>query len=98
MNLAFTAWSFGPGLVPAASESTVAEAAQRILYAGLLPPSEHHDARILSEAAPLDCLLLVSDDSEVRAVDLRRLGVVLAPFGLRPPTIVTSRELVKFYR
>lgn len=94
----FTVWSFRRGIVAPVAESRVAETTRRILFAGQLPPSERHDAFILTEAALLDCLLLVTDDSELRGVDLRRLGMEFAAFGLRPPTIVTSRELLRYCR
>jgi predicted nucleic acid-binding protein len=66
---------------------------------GLLPTAEVHDARVLAEAAFLQCALLLTSDAHLREVDHELLSLVLRPFDLTPPVIATPREIVrKFFR
>jgi predicted nucleic acid-binding protein len=73
--------------------------AERILRAGLIPPSEINDAHILAESAALGCSVLLTSDHHLRAIDFQRLSFELGPFEIVAPVIATPREIVrKFFR
>jgi predicted nucleic acid-binding protein len=80
-------------------DAYVAKIAGRLLRAGLLPPGEANDARILAEAAALGCSVLLTSDEHLRAIDFQRLSFELVPFEVGAPAIATPREIVrKFFR
>jgi predicted nucleic acid-binding protein len=73
--------------------------AREVRSRGLLPDNEVHDSLILSEAALLECGLLLTSDEHLRGVDHEHLTLVLNPFELVPPVIASPREIVrKFFR
>lgn len=75
------------------------EAAAKLLHSSLLPFSEQNDALIVAEAAILDCVLLVSNDSHLLEIDARRLALLFREMDLPAPIIVSPRDLMeKFYR
>jgi hypothetical protein len=92
-------WHFHPADLNSAQEASVAEAARRILFSGLLPPEERNDAAIIAESAVLNSILLVSNDSHLLKADHRRLGLLFRELDLPVPLIISPREIVrKFYR
>ncbi len=77
----------------------VAQIAERLRQAGLLPAAEANDAHILAEAAALGCSILLTSDEHLRAIDFQALSFELATFDLVTPIIATPREIVrKFFR
>jgi hypothetical protein len=92
-------WHFRPADLNSPEEAIAADAARRILQAGILPSSERNDAAIVAESAVLDSVLVVSNDSHLLEVDHRRLGLLFRELDLPVPIIVSPREIVKkFYR
>jgi predicted nucleic acid-binding protein len=92
-------WHFHPADLNSAQEAIVREAARKILFAGLLPAAEIHDALIIAESAILNSILLVSNDSHLLKTDHRRLGLLFRELDLPVPLIISPREIVrKFYR
>lgn len=92
-------WQFRPTVSTSAESLLVESLSQSLLASGIVPPEERHDGRILAESAVQGCVLLVSDDSHLRSVDRARLEILLKPFDLEAPLVVTTRELVRmFYR
>lgn len=60
---------------------------------------ERNDSLMLSEAAILNCILLISDDRQVRGIDFARLTFELRSFDLPAPVIATSKEIArKFFK
>ena len=92
-------WHFHPADLSSVEEAVAAEAARKILFAGLIPAAEVNDARIIAESAVLNSVLIVSNDSHLLAVDHRRLGLLFRELDLPVPLIISPREIVKkFYR
>jgi predicted nucleic acid-binding protein len=92
-------WKFTPAPFNALQRSIADNAARCMLRNRLLPDEEKNDARIVAESAVLNCVLLVSNDSHLLAVDHRRLGLLFRELDLPVPLIVSPREIVKkFYR
>jgi hypothetical protein len=58
-----------------------------------------NDALVLAEAATLNCILLVSQDSHLRDIDHAELKKLFQTLDLNSPVIATPREVVKkFFR
>ena len=79
-------------------ESIVARnIANKLLDERIIPAAERNDARILAEAAMLECQLLVSGDTDLRDADPARLALVLRE--ARAPMIVVRRpdEIVRLF-
>jgi predicted nucleic acid-binding protein len=94
-----TTWRFTPTPLNALQRSLADNAAKWLLRDGLLPGEEKNDARIVAESAVLNCVLLVSNDSHLLAMDHRRLGLRFRELDLPVPLIVSPREIVRnFYR
>jgi predicted nucleic acid-binding protein len=92
-------WHFHPADLNSPQEAVAAEAARRILLAGLIPPAEINDASIIAESAVLNSVLIVSNDSHLLTVDHRRLGLLFRELDLPVPLIISPREIIqKFYR
>jgi hypothetical protein len=90
---------FRPLLELAYPQAMVDTVAREVRSRGLLPDNEVHDSLILSEAALLECGLLLTSDEHLRGVDHEHLTLVLNPFELVPPVIASPREIVrKFFR
>ena len=99
MNLLREHDRFRPLLELACPQALVDEVAKAIRVRGLLPAQEVHDSLILSEAALLDCGLLLTSDEHLRGIDHEHLTLALNPFELVPPVIASPREIVrKFFR
>jgi hypothetical protein len=65
---------------------------------GLLPIEERNDANVLSQAAALDCALLITYDSHLRGIDFEKLTLIFHELDLGAPVIATPAEVVtKFY-
>lgn len=93
-----TSFKFHPSILNAVQRALVENAARCLLNSGLLPPAELNDARILSEAAVLNCVLLVSMDSHLLGLDHLQVTLLLRELDLSAPVIATPRELLrKFY-
>lgn len=72
---------------------------QKLRDKGLLPYEEKHDAFVLAEAALLGCGMLLTGDSDLKAVSHEQLTMVLNEFDVKTPLIATPREIVqKFLR
>lgn len=92
-------WNFHPADLSSTQEAIAHEAAQKILFSGLIPATEINDATIIAESAVLNTILLVSNDSHLLKADHRRLGLLFRELDLPVPLIVSPREIVrKFYR
>ena len=93
-----TRWQFKPADFNAVQEAIAANAVRCLRDSGLLPYEERNDAGVIAEAAVLDCVLLVSRDSHLLAVDHERLALLFRRLDL-PAPIIASPENVpkKFY-
>jgi len=69
--------------------------AGKLLERGLVPWEEQHDARILAEAAVLECQLLISADAHLRAIDRARLAEVLESSGVGVVAVRSPRDIVR---
>jgi predicted nucleic acid-binding protein len=86
---------FHPSTLNAVQRALVDNAARCLLNRGLLPAAELNDARILSEAAVLNCVLLVSKDSHLLRLDHLQVNLLLRELDLSAPVIATPRELLR---
>lgn len=92
-------WQMHPFAPNAVQEVFIRNAARELRLSGLIPYEEVNDAFIVAEAATLDCILLVSNDSHLREIDHEKLIRIFKPLDLRPPTIRSMREIVRrFHR
>ena len=71
--------------------------ANKLLDQRVIPLKEHNDARILAEAAVLECQVLVSSDAHLREADAAQLAFVLGECGV--PTVIVRRpdEIVRMF-
>lgn len=97
LKTAFRDYDFSPVRLDSVLQHLVETISARLLDAGLLPPAERNDARILSEAAVFGCELLVSDDSHLRSLDRERAEKIIVERDLELPAIVTTREIVRMF-
>ncbi len=88
-------WRFEYGYVPPGQIGVAQQVAREIRWRGLLPDEEKHDSLIVAEAALLNAVLLVTDDSNMRDIEPLPLDLLLSEFHLRAPLIVTPREIVR---
>jgi hypothetical protein len=73
-------------------------AMQRLRSSGLLPYEERNDAAIVSQAAVLNCILLVSRDSHLLDIEHDKLTLLFRQLDLAAPVIASPEQLVKkFY-
>jgi len=92
-------WMLQPVQLRPDQTDVVGRAVRALWKSGLLPTAERNDALIVVEAAVLQCMLLVSQDSRLHGIDRGGLRQVLVKFDLTPPLIASPREIVKkFYR
>lgn len=99
LDAALRQHAFAPVRLDSPGQHIVEAVSDRLLNAGLIPPAERNDARILSEAAVFGCELLVSDDSHLRSLDRDQSEKILPELDLGLPAIITTREIVRmFYR
>ena len=66
-------WQMHPFAPNAVQEAIIRNAARELQLSGLIPYEEVNDACIVAEAATLDCILLVSNDSHLREIDHEKL-------------------------
>lgn len=92
-------WGFEPlNLVPV-GHGIVERIASEIRHKDLVPAEEMNDSLIISEAALLECRMLLSSDAHLRAVNFQKLTLLLKDFDVAAPIIATPREIVrKFFR
>lgn len=91
-------WHFQPVDFNAVQEGISAAATLRLRGSGLLPYEERNDAAIVSEAAVLNCLLLVSRDSHLLEIEHEKLTLLLRQLDLAAPLIASPEDLIKkFY-
>lgn len=91
-------WQFKPADFNAVQEAIAAGATDTLRGSGLLPHEERNDAAIISEAAVLDCLLLVSRDSHLLSIEHERLALLFRRLDLPAPIIASPENLLKkFY-
>jgi predicted nucleic acid-binding protein len=94
-----TRWRFQPTDFNAVEEALAANAVRRLRDSGIVPYEERNDAFIIAEAAVQNCILLVSRDSHLLAVDSERLTWLLRELDLPTPVIASPENLIKkFYR
>jgi predicted nucleic acid-binding protein len=92
-------WMLQPVELRSDQEHIVEQVAATLYKSELLPAAERNDAFILAEAAVLECMLLVSQDSHLHSLDRAKLKQLLVKFRLATPLILSPREIVKrFYR
>src|SRR5438552_5041036 len=75
-------WMLQPVQLRYDQSDVVEKAAQELCASGLLPVAERNDAFILAEAAVLECMLLVSQDSHLHGLDRPKLERLLTKLGL----------------
>src|SRR5688572_23852976 len=75
-------------------DDLIDDVGRSLITKGMLPPTEVHDARIVAEAAALDCSILLTGDEHLRGIDFEKLTIELKFFGMRAPVIATPREIV----
>ncbi|MSU58014.1 MAG: hypothetical protein EXS35_07520 [Pedosphaera sp.] len=93
-----TRWHFKPADFNAVQEAIAANAVRCLRDSGLLPYEERNDACVIAEAGVLDCVLLVSRDSHLLAVDHERLALLFRRLDLAAPIIASPENLLKkFY-
>lgn len=86
-------WTFN-----AVDDALADNATRRLRESGLLPYEERNAAAIIAEAAVLNCVLLVSRDSHLLAVDHDRLALLFRQLDLPVPVIASPETpLKKFY-
>jgi hypothetical protein len=91
-------WKLQPVELRPDQEVVVQSAAAALLHSGQLPFAERNDAFILVEAAVLECMLLVSQDSHLLGLEQRELKSVLRRFQLTPPLVASPVQIIKkFY-
>jgi len=79
-------------------QATIADSiAGKLIDQDILPWKEKHDARILAEAAVLECQLLISSDSHLRDIDSARLESVLDKCGVPMVVIRRPNEIVRMF-
>lgn len=88
-------WQVSPARLSSLQEALAVNAANEARRLGLLPAEECNDARIIAEAAVLNCILLVSGDSHLLAADYRRLSVLFRQLDLPAPVIASPRDLLR---
>jgi hypothetical protein len=93
-----TRWKLQPVELRPDQEVMVQSAATALLHSGQLPFPERNDAFIVVEAAVLECMLLVSQDSHLLGLEHRELKSVLRRFRLTPPLVASPLQIIKrFY-
>ena len=91
-------WHVHPADFNAVQEALAANATHRLRDSGLLPYSERNDAAVIAEAAVLNCVLLVSRDSHLLAVEHEKLAFLFRQLDLPVPLISSPEDLLKkFY-
>jgi predicted nucleic acid-binding protein len=93
-----TRWGLEAGYLAPVQLGIAEQAAREILWQGLLPPAEKHNAFIVAEAALLNAALLVTGDSLLRGVERLPLELLLSHFHLHAPVIVTPRDIIRQFR
>ena len=88
-------WHLQPAELRSDQEFIAENAATALRSAGLIPLAERNDAFILAEAAVLQCILLVSNDSHLLDVDRSGLRKLFDKLDLEPPTLASPRQLVR---
>ena len=90
-------WRCEPALLNAIQQAIAARASIRLIEAGLVPSEERNDARLLAQAAALDCTLLITYDSHLRGIDFEQLTLIFHELDLSTPVIATPAEVVKVF-
>ena len=91
-------WQMTPMTLTSVEETMTENAARQLRHSGLLPDAEHNDARIIAESALRGCILLVSHDSHLLAVDHRRLTLLFRQLDLDTPVIASPDDILnRFY-
>jgi predicted nucleic acid-binding protein len=88
-------WNVTPVRLSGLQEALVNNAAEEARRLGLIPYEERNDARIIAEAAILNCILLVTSDSHLLAADYRRLSVLFRQLDLPAPVIASPEDLLR---
>ena len=94
-----TRWQLQPTDFNAVEEVVTANAVKKLRDSGIMPYEERNDAFIIAEAAVQNCILLVSRDSHLLAVDPEKLAWLLRELDLPTPLIASPEKLIKkFYQ
>jgi predicted nucleic acid-binding protein len=88
-------WNFHATEFNAVQKALSTNAAQKLRASALIPYEERNDALILSEAAVLECILLVSRDSHLLEIDFQRLTLLFRQLDLVPPVIASPEILLR---
>lgn len=90
-------WQIDAGFLSPVQHGIAEQVAREIRWRGLLPQEEKHDSLIIAEAALLNAILLVTNDSLLRGLERLTLELVCDHFDLRAPIIATPREIVRHF-
>jgi len=88
-------WGMTPVELPDLQSTFARSIADKLLAQGIMPCEEHNDARILAEAALLECQLLVSSDSHLCDIDPGRLALALQACGVSVVLVLSPRDIVR---
>ncbi len=92
-------WHLQPTDFNAVEEAVTVNAVKKLRDSGIMPYEERNDAFIIAEAAVQNCILLVSRDSHLLAVDPEKLAWLLRELDLPTPLIASPEKLIKkFYQ
>lgn len=72
-------------------------AADKILSEGLLPPEERNDAFIISEAALMNCALLITSDRHLLDMNPVALRATLKSRDLGEPSIKSPAQIISMF-
>ena len=87
-------WGFRPMNFVPVGKGIVAEIAQRLRRAGLIPDSELNDSLIVAEAALAGATLLLSSDAHIKDLDYRRLKLILDATDMDAPLLASPYKIV----
>ena len=90
-------WGMSPVELTDLQTTFARSIANKLLDQGLIPPAERNDARILAEAALLECQLLVSSDSHLCDIDPGQLALALQACGVSVVLVISPRDIVRKY-
>jgi predicted nucleic acid-binding protein len=87
-------WGFRPMNFVPVGKGIVAEIAQRLRRAGLIPDSELNDSLIVAEAALTGATLLLSSDAHIKDIDYTRLKLILDAADAGTPLLASPYRIV----
>lgn len=90
-------WGIQPVDFIPAGHGLVELCADKIQSEGLLPPEERNDAFVVSEAALMDCRLLITSDHHLLEIDPSRLNATLKGRDLGQPAIKSPIQVIGMF-